>query len=130
MHQKKVNSETSQWLEISASWLTYISISIYIYIYLCIYIYVYRYVYIYVYTYTYNRTSCAKCMSCHKAIVVITRRVHCFYDYMYIMPILLLWDLSTLCVVDIHLYIYKVSIFIYIRHLYIYIFSYLNIKHT
>ena len=25
-----------------------------------------------------------KCMSCHKAIVVITGRAHCFYDYIYI----------------------------------------------
>ena len=40
------------------------------------------------------------CMSCHKAIVVITGRAYCFYDSMYIMLILLLWDLSTLCVVD------------------------------
>ena len=34
----------------------------------------------------------SKCMSCHKAIAVITRRAHCFCDciYIYIMPILLL----------------------------------------
>ena len=32
----------------------------------------------------------AKCMSCHKAIVVITGRVHCFHNCKYIMPILLL----------------------------------------
>ena len=31
-----------------------------------------------------------KCMSCHKVIVVITGRVHCFHDYIYITPILLL----------------------------------------
>ena len=31
-----------------------------------------------------------KCMSCHKAIVVITGRAHCFHDYIYITPILLL----------------------------------------
>ena len=41
-----------------------------------------------------------KCMSWHKAIVVITERAHCFHDNIYIMPILLLWDLSTLFVVD------------------------------
>ena len=41
-----------------------------------------------------------KCMSCHKAIVVITGRAHCFHDYIYITLILLLRDLSTLCVVD------------------------------
>ena len=31
-----------------------------------------------------------KCMSCHKAIVVITGRVYCFHDYIYITAILLL----------------------------------------
>ena len=31
-----------------------------------------------------------KCMSCHKAIVVITGRAHCFHDYIYITLILLL----------------------------------------
>ena len=41
-----------------------------------------------------------KCMSCNKAIVVITGRAHCFRDCIYIMPILLLWDLSTLCAMD------------------------------
>ena len=29
-------------------------------------------------------THVPKCMSCHKAIVVITRRAHCFHDYIYI----------------------------------------------
>ena len=41
-----------------------------------------------------------ECMNCHKAIVVITERVHCFYGYTYITLILLLLDLSTICVVD------------------------------
>ena len=41
-----------------------------------------------------------KCMSCHKTIVVITGRTHCSHDRIYITPVLLLWDLSTLCVVD------------------------------
>ena len=31
-----------------------------------------------------------KCMSCHKSIVVITGRAHCFHDYIYITLILLL----------------------------------------
>ena len=31
-----------------------------------------------------------KCMSCHKAIVVITGRAHCFHDFIYITLILLL----------------------------------------
>ena len=39
-------------------------------------------------------------MSCHKAIVVIIGRVHCFYGYIYITPILILLDLSTMLVVD------------------------------
>ena len=29
-------------------------------------------------------THVPKCMSCHKAIVVITGRAHCFHDYIYI----------------------------------------------
>ena len=41
-----------------------------------------------------------ECMSCHKAILVIIGRAHCFHDNIYIMLILLLRDLSTLCVVD------------------------------
>ena len=32
----------------------------------------------------------SKCMSCHKAIVVITEGAHCFHDYIHITPILLL----------------------------------------
>ena len=39
-----------------------------------------------------------KCMSCHKAIAVITRRAHCFHNYIYFMPILLLWCYSTVVV--------------------------------
>ena len=31
-----------------------------------------------------------KCMSCHKAIVVITGRAHCFHDYIYVTLILLM----------------------------------------
>ena len=31
-----------------------------------------------------NRKSSAQCMSCHKAIVVITGRAHCFHDCIYI----------------------------------------------
>ena len=33
---------------------------------------------------------CGKWMSCHKAIVVITEKAHCFHDCIYITPILLL----------------------------------------
>ena len=41
-----------------------------------------------------------KCMSCQKAIVVITGTVYRFDDNIYITLIFSLWDLSTLCVVD------------------------------
>ena len=54
-----------------------------------------------------------KYMCCYKATVVIPRRAYRFHDDIYIMFILLLWDLSVLCVVDhlwpltyIYIYIY------------------------
>ena len=73
------------------------------------------------------RLSCAqavphvpKCVSWHKAIMVITRRAHCFHDCIYITIILLLKDFSTLRVMD-HLwpflYIYNIHSNIYI-HIY------------
>ena len=31
-----------------------------------------------------THTLVPKCMSCHKAIVVITGRTHCFHDFIYI----------------------------------------------
>ena len=57
-----------------------------------------------------------KCMSCQKSIMVITRRAHCFHDYIYIIPILLLWAFCTLGVDNTfdHLYIY-IYIYIYIH---------------
>ena len=36
-------------------------------------------------------------MSCHKAIVIVTGRAHCFHDCIYITPALLLRDLNTVC---------------------------------
>ena len=54
--------------------------------------------------------------------MVITGRAHCFHDNIYIMLILPLWDLSTLCVVD-HLFTYD---HLYI-HIYIYIYTYIYI---
>ena len=42
----------------------------------------------------------SKCMSCHKATVVITWSANCFHDCIYITIILLLWDLCTMYVVD------------------------------
>ena len=67
-----------------------------------------------------------KCMSCNKAIVVITGKTHCFHDCMGIAPILLISGLSSLCVVGvldhlssiIHIYIYNIYIYIYILVLY------------
>ena len=98
----------------------YLSIH-YLYIYICIYIYMYIYIHIYlyyihIYIYDVRLHHVSKCMSCHKAIVVITGRAHCFHDNIYITLILLLWDLSTLCVVDhlwplIYIYIYMNQLF-------------------
>ena len=48
---------------------------------------------IYIYVYIYNIYICIYAlwhMSCHKAIVVITRRTHCSDDKIYIILILLL----------------------------------------
>ena len=39
-----------------------------------------------------------KCLNCHKAILEITGIADCLHDYVTIMSILLLWDLSTQCV--------------------------------
>ena len=66
--------------------------------YMKIYIYIYIYIYVIMKTmcppgYHHNgfvATHVPKCMSCHKAIVVITGRAHCFHDYIYITLILLL----------------------------------------
>ena len=78
-----------------------------------------------------------RCMSCQKAIVVITGRVYCFHDNIYITLILLLWDLNTLWVVD-HLwpyiYIYwlwSISIWAYSTHcLYLLPFEKLVVSYT
>ena len=47
-----------------------------------------------------ERTSCTQMHECHKATVVTTRKAHSFHDFTYIMPIFLLWNFSTLCVVN------------------------------
>ena len=67
----------------------------YLYLYLSLYVYIYITVII---TALHHVTF--KWMSCHKAIVVITGRVHSIHDCVYITLILLLWDLGTLCVMD------------------------------
>ena len=55
---------------------------IYIYIYILYIIYLSIYLSIYLYTHTYITVHhVAKCMSCHKAIVMITGKAHCFHDY-------------------------------------------------
>ena len=61
-----------------------------------------------------------KCMSCHNAIVVITRRAHCFHDYIYVMPILLIRDLSPLvcCLESLKLTLIYIYIYIYILNTY------------
>ena len=66
----------------------YINIYTHVYIYTCLYIYTHVYIYIYIYMYIYIYLLVPKCISCHKAIVVITGKVHCFHDCMYITPIL------------------------------------------
>ena len=53
-------------------------------IYLSIYLYIYLYIYIYIYTCMYTVPHVPKCMSCHKAIVMITGSAHCFHDCIYI----------------------------------------------
>ena len=77
-----------------------------IYKYTCIYKYLSIYIYLYIYIhvcilciYIYNilvielHTSCAQVLSCHKAILVATRREDCFHDCVCFMSILLLQDL-------------------------------------
>ena len=79
---------------------TVCSVRIYIYIddvYICTYI-----CYIY-YIYIQSWKQCAFPVITTMALwqlMVITGRAHCFHDCIYIAPVLLLWDLSTLCVVD------------------------------
>ena len=79
-------------------------------------VYILIYIYIYIYIYAIMKTVCPrsyrnrsvtnalgymmygcnivhhvpKCMSCQKAIVVITGKAHCFHDCIYITPVLLL----------------------------------------
>ena len=57
--------------------------------------------------------------------VTITERAHCFHDYMYITLILLLWNLSTLCVVD---YLWLLICIYKYLHIYIYLYIYISIS--
>ena len=70
--------------------------------YVCIYIYIYIYIIMETMcppNYHHNGFVATHARG-HKAIVVITGKAHCLHDYIHIKPILLLWDLSTLCVVN------------------------------
>ena len=72
-----------------------------------------------------------KCMSCHKAIVVITGRAHCFHDYIYILRPSCFCEIWALCVSWItydHFYIYKYIYNIYI-HICIHIYMCIYIIH-
>ena len=63
----------------------------------------------------------------YKAIVVITERAHCFNDCICTTLILLLCDLSTVCIytyVYIHMCIH-ICIHTYIHYIYIYIYIYI-----
>ena len=89
----------------------------------CTYIYILN-IYIYIYVY-----HVPKCMNCHKAVVVLTGRAHCFHDNIYVMLNLLLRDLA-FCVSwitydHLHVYIYIVYMYFYLKisqNIYIYIY--------
>ena len=110
-----------------------------IYIHFGIYIYIYIFIIYTIYYWAHDGTWCTyvhdvhhvpKCMSCQKAIVVTTGRAHCFHDCMYITPILLLLDLSTLCIVNViwPLILYILYIILYIQYIiYIYMHIYIYI---
>ena len=84
---------------------------------------VYRHIYVYIYIYIIHvirKTMCPP--GYYRAIVAITGREYCFHDYMYIMAILPLSDVSTLYVMDMDHFIYIYTyIYIYIYYMYIYI---------
>ena len=59
------------------------------YMYIWLYIICIQYIYIYTLVHCYQQCVTVhhvpKCMSCHKAILVITGRTHCLHDYTYIL---------------------------------------------
>ena len=106
--EDKLNKATLNW-----RWNSNIHIYWYRYVYLCMLcIYTHVYVYICICALLVITTMALsqlmylgttvhhvpKCMRCHKTIVAMTGRIHYFHDYIYITPILLWRDLSTLCV--------------------------------
>ena len=116
---------------------TYVYICICIFICVYIYIYIYKYIYICIYIQLWKQcvllviTRMAswhfmylgtwykvnkKCISYHKAIMVITRRVRCFYDYTNVLCPSCFCKIEALCVLWItynHIHIY-VCIYIYV----------------
>ena len=51
--------------------------------------------------YTWTVHHVLKCMSCYKAMVVITGRVHCFHDYIYIIYIIycMVYNIVVICII-------------------------------
>ena len=59
-----------------------------------------------------------KCMSCHKVIVVITGRAHCFHDCIYIMLTYITYSMIAYIYIYIYMYVYiyiHTCIYIYIH---------------
>ena len=111
------------WKSIFHKRIKCIYIHTYIYIYIYIYIYLYIYIHIYIY-YMYIYIYIPICI-----YIYIPGRAHCFHNKIYIMLILLLWDFSTLCVVDhlwqlIYIYIYM---YVHINILHIHIYVYIDV---
>ena len=113
------------------SYIIYIMLYI-LYIYANIYIFLWIYIYFKFYFiiktmyppgYHHNgfEATHLKCISCHKEVVVITGRAHCFHNCIYITPISLLWDLGTLC------YVCRGSLMTMYIYTYIYIYIYIYI---
>ena len=70
-----------------------------VYVYIYIYIYIYKlYIILYIYVYIYICFRMLKYMSCHKAIAVITERVHCFHDNIYIYIYIYIYYIIYICI--------------------------------
>ena len=54
----------------------------------------------YIYIYIVFDIHVPKCMSCHKAIVVITGRAHCFHDCIYKYMIYISYVICVICVIS------------------------------
>ena len=132
---KLTYSKSRKWIEVSTlCLLTYYILlyTYYIYIYILIIYYIYIYIYVYIvqwknkctWAYDVRRkvwTHDALGRSCHKVIVVITGRAHCFHDCICIKPTLrpsYFCEVWALCVswitydhltTYIYIYIYKIK---------------------